>query len=71
MTPSLTRDGIDDIVFDVKALIMDPFIESGERFTLWIAQLVDIRLADIGDLETLDIGVNKPNLSSQSKYLNN
>lgn len=68
---TLTRVGIDDIVFDVIALIIDPFIESGERFVLWIAQLDDIRLADIGDLETLAIGVNKPNLSSHSKYLNN
>lgn len=71
VTLSFTRDGIDDIVFDVTALIIDPFIDSGERFTLWIAQLFGIRLADIGDFETLDVGVNKPNLSSQSKYLNN
>lgn len=69
-TPILTRAGIDDIVFDVIALIIDPFIDSGERFVLWMAQLVDIRLADIGDLETLAIGVNKPNLSPHSKYLN-
>lgn len=70
-TPSLTRVGIDDIVFAVTALIIDPFIESGERFVLWIAQLVDIRVADIGDLETLATGVKRPNLSSHSKYLNN
>lgn len=31
-TPSLTRDGIDDIVFVVIELIIDPFIDSGERF---------------------------------------
>lgn len=34
-TPSLTRVGIDDIaVFVVIPLIMDPFIEPGERFVL-------------------------------------
>jgi hypothetical protein len=58
-------------VFDVIVLIMDPFKESGDRFALWIAQFVDIRLDDIGDFDTLAIGVNKPNLSSHSKYLNN
>lgn len=68
--PSLTRVGIDDIVFDVIPLTIDPFIEPGERFALWIAQFVDIRLADMGDFETLAIGANKPNLSSHSKYLN-
>lgn len=46
-------------------------MDSGERFTLCIAQLFDIRLADIGDFVTLDTGANKPNLSSHSKYLNN
>lgn len=33
-TPSLTRDGIDDIVFVVLVLIMDPFKEPGDRFAL-------------------------------------